>query len=88
MATQAEATTRVIDGVEYPPAGTYVLDAAHTRLGFAVRHMAVSKVRGGLNTFEGTLVVGEDPALDGQRFRRTANGVCLITQKMIARLEN
>ena len=61
MATQVEATTRVVDGVEYPPAGTYVLDVAHTRLGFAVRHMAVSKVRGGLNTFEGRLVIGEEP---------------------------
>ncbi|MGA8725953.1 MAG: YceI family protein [Acidimicrobiales bacterium] len=61
MATQAEVTSRVIDGIEYPPAGTYALDTAHTRLGFAVRHMAVSKVRGGLNTFEGTVVIGEDP---------------------------
>jgi glucose-1-phosphate adenylyltransferase len=34
------------------------------------------------------LVVGEDPMLDAQRFRRTANGVCLITQSMIDRLEN
>jgi len=33
-------------------------------------------------------VVGEDPVLDGQRFRRTANGICLITEKMIARLES
>ena len=32
------------------------------------------------------LVVGEDPVLDAQRFRRTENGVCLITQKMIERL--
>jgi len=61
MATQADVVTRVIDGVEYPPAGTYVLDPAHTRVGFAVRHMAVSKVRGGLNSFEGGIVVGEDP---------------------------
>ena len=29
------------------------------------------------------LVVGEDPILDAARFRRTANGVCLITQQMI-----
>jgi len=29
------------------------------------------------------LVVGEDPALDAKRFRRTDGGVCLITQKMI-----
>ena len=32
------------------------------------------------------LVVGEDPILDAQRFRRTDNGVCLITQAMIDRL--
>ena len=29
------------------------------------------------------LVVGEDPAEDARRFRRTADGVCLITQPMI-----
>lgn len=29
------------------------------------------------------LIVGEDPALDAKRFRRTENGVCLITQKMV-----
>ncbi len=33
------------------------------------------------------LVVGEDPKLDAKRFRRTEKGVCLITQKMIDRLE-
>ena len=32
------------------------------------------------------LVVGEDAAVDGQRFRRTEAGVCLITQPMIDRL--
>ncbi|MBV7407705.1 glucose-1-phosphate adenylyltransferase [Maritimibacter sp. DP1N21-5] len=29
------------------------------------------------------LVVGEDPELDAQRFRRSAGGVCLITQSML-----
>jgi glucose-1-phosphate adenylyltransferase len=29
------------------------------------------------------LVVGEDPELDGQRFRRTGSGICLITQSML-----
>ena len=33
------------------------------------------------------LVVGEDPVLDAQRFRRTDKGVCLITQAMLDRLE-
>jgi glucose-1-phosphate adenylyltransferase len=32
------------------------------------------------------LVVGEDPLLDAQRFRRTENGICLITQPMIDQL--
>jgi glucose-1-phosphate adenylyltransferase len=32
------------------------------------------------------LVVGEDPELDGERFRRTETGVCLITQPMIDKL--
>jgi len=32
------------------------------------------------------LVVGEDPELDAQRFRRTDSGICLITQAMIDRL--
>ena len=33
------------------------------------------------------LVVGEDPELDAKRFRRTDNGVCLITKDMIDRLQ-
>jgi glucose-1-phosphate adenylyltransferase len=33
------------------------------------------------------LVVGEDPELDSKRFRRTEQGICLITRSMIERLE-
>jgi glucose-1-phosphate adenylyltransferase len=33
------------------------------------------------------LVVGQDPELDARRFRRTDNGVCLITQPMIDQLQ-
>ena len=32
------------------------------------------------------LVVGEDPELDAKRFRRTENGVTLITQPMLDKL--
>jgi len=32
------------------------------------------------------LVIGEDPELDAQRFRRTEEGVCLITQPMLDKL--
>jgi len=32
------------------------------------------------------LVIGEDPEADAARFRRTALGICLVTQPMIDRL--
>ena len=32
------------------------------------------------------LVVGEDPVLDAERFRRTEEGICLITQDMLDRM--
>lgn len=34
--------------------GDYVLDVAHSRLGFVARHAMVTKVRGAFNDFEGT----------------------------------
>lgn len=34
------------------------------------------------------LIVGEDPELDAKRFRRSENGICLITQDMIDKLES
>jgi polyisoprenoid-binding protein YceI len=57
-----EVTSRTVNGVEYPAVGTYAIDPSHTEVGFAVRHMAVSKVRGRFSTFEGTLELAEDPA--------------------------
>ncbi|MEZ5931908.1 MAG: glucose-1-phosphate adenylyltransferase [Alphaproteobacteria bacterium] len=39
----------------------------------------------GVNIPEG-LMVGQDPEEDARRFRRTDNGICLITQPMIDRL--
>ncbi|MFI9848445.1 YceI family protein [Nonomuraea sp. NPDC051941] len=33
--------------------GDYVLDVAHTRIGFVARHALVTKVRGQFNEFEG-----------------------------------
>jgi polyisoprenoid-binding protein YceI len=37
--------------------GSYVLDPAHTRIGFVARHAMVTKVRGQFNDFEGSGVV-------------------------------
>ena len=61
MAEQT-VSTRTVDGVEYPAVGTYAIDVSHTRVGFAVRHMAVSKDRGEFKDFSGTLELAENPA--------------------------
>ena len=42
-------------------AGTWAIDPVHSEVSFVVRHMMVSKVRGRFDTFEGTIVTGEDP---------------------------
>ena len=42
-------------------AGTWTIDAVHSTVGFAVRHMMVSKVRGKFGEFEGTIVTAENP---------------------------
>ncbi|HEU4998910.1 MAG TPA: YceI family protein [Lapillicoccus sp.] len=44
-------------------AGDYVLDPAHTRIGFSARHAMVTKVRGQFDEFEGTAHIDtENPA--------------------------
>ena len=40
--------------------GTYVLDAAHTRIGFVARHAMITKVRGQFNEFDGSAVIDAD----------------------------
>ncbi|WP_308465469.1 YceI family protein [Rathayibacter soli] len=42
-------------------AGTWTIDHAHSEIGFSVRHMMISKVRGKFNTFSATFVTGENP---------------------------
>jgi polyisoprenoid-binding protein YceI len=51
----AETTTTPI------PAGTWAIDTAHSTIGFTVRHMMVSKVRGTFKDFTADLVTGENP---------------------------
>ena len=43
-------------------AGTWTIDPVHSEVGFSVRHMMVSKVRGRFTGFSGELVTGQDPA--------------------------
>lgn len=40
--------------------GTWAIDPAHSFVSFSVRHLMVSKVRGGFETFSGAVTVAED----------------------------
>ena len=42
--------------------GTWVIDPAHTNLGFTARHAMVAKVRGNFGEFEGSFSIAEDVA--------------------------
>jgi polyisoprenoid-binding protein YceI len=61
--TESVATpaTREFQGLQIPVAGTYLLDSAHKRVGFMVKHLMVSKVRGNFAEAEATITVAEDP---------------------------
>lgn len=49
-------------------AGTWAIDATHSTVGFTVRHLVVSKVRGRFQNFSGTVTVAADgtPSVDAE----------------------
>ena len=44
-----------------PQTGTYVIDPAHTEVGFVARHLVGTKVRGRFTDVSGTFTVAENP---------------------------
>jgi polyisoprenoid-binding protein YceI len=54
----SSATTLDIPGYV---AGTWDIDPAHSEVGFVVRHLVVTKVRGRFASFSGTIVTAENP---------------------------
>jgi polyisoprenoid-binding protein YceI len=42
------------------PTGTWIVDPAHSKVGFAVKHMGIATVRGEFKDFEGSLEIGDD----------------------------
>jgi polyisoprenoid-binding protein YceI len=60
-------------------AGTWTIDASHTRIGFVARHAMVTKVRGSFNEFEGTVV------FDGADADRSSLSVTIETASIDTR---
>jgi polyisoprenoid-binding protein YceI len=57
-----EVPTKVSEATTIPGyvAGTWVIDPVHSEVGFSVRHLMVSKVRGRFEKFEGQIVTSDD----------------------------
>jgi polyisoprenoid-binding protein YceI len=53
--------TSTISTVARPKAGTYVIDPAHTEVGFVARHLIGTKVRGRFTDVSGTFTVADNP---------------------------
>ena len=60
MAVKGVAS-REWNGVQFPKAGTWALDPAHTTIEFEAKHLMVAKVRGRFTEFEGALRIADDP---------------------------
>ncbi len=52
--------TRNTAGTTVPAAGRYEIDPAHSSASFQVRHLGLSKVRGGFEAFTGTIEIADD----------------------------
>lgn len=57
-----DITTAAATALQDLAAGTYVLDASHTEVGFVARHAMVTKVRGYFRDLEGTITIADDLA--------------------------
>jgi polyisoprenoid-binding protein YceI len=55
------ATTTVTRPIPGYLEGTWAIDPSHSIVGFSVRHLMVSKVRGHFSRFEGTIRTGAEP---------------------------
>jgi polyisoprenoid-binding protein YceI len=61
------------------PTGTWTVDPAHSKVGFAVKHMGIATVRGEFTEFAGSLEIGEQP---GQvHLHGTANAASVDTNE-------
>ena len=71
--TQTQPTTTL------PAPGTYTVDPVHSTVGFVVRHLVASKVRGSFTEFEGSIVVGATP--EASSVTATVKAASIVTNQ-------
>lgn len=70
------------------PAGVWTVDPAHSKVGFSVKHMGISTVRGEFTEFEGSLEIGETLADSKVRGTVKAESVDTNEEKRDAHLRS
>ena len=61
------------------PVGTWTVDASHSKVGFAVKHMGIATVRGEFKDFEGVLEISDD--LSSAKARGTVRAASVDTNE-------
>jgi polyisoprenoid-binding protein YceI len=61
------------------PTGTWTVDQAHSKVGFAVKHMGIANVRGEFTEFDGVLEIGDD--LSTAKVRGTVKAASVDTNE-------
>jgi polyisoprenoid-binding protein YceI len=62
-----------------PAPGTYTVDPVHSTVGFVVRHLVASKVRGSFTEFDGSIVVGTTP--EASSVTATVKAASIVTNQ-------
>jgi polyisoprenoid-binding protein YceI len=88
MADTANAYIRIIDGIEAPAPGDWVLDPAHTNIMFIARYAMLTKIRGRFNTFDGVIQVAEKPEDSSVEIRIDASSISTDNEQRDAHLRS
>lgn len=81
MTTDTKVSTRTIDGLDLPAAGTWVIDPSHSSVDVVARHMVISKVRGRFTRFSGQIEVAETPEASAVEFTVDATSIDTADQR-------
>ncbi|HEV8064593.1 MAG TPA: YceI family protein [Acidimicrobiales bacterium] len=57
---QPAQQTKAYEGLTVPTPAAFAIDSAHSEIGFGVKHMMVSKVRGRFGKYDGRIEVADD----------------------------
>ena len=72
-------STQTLPTATLPAPGTYTVDPVHSTVGFVVRHLVASKVRGSFTEFEGSIVIGATP--EASSVEATVKAASIVTNQ-------